>query len=471
MRTKGMSARPILRFARSHWVACTVGSMIAILLVIRLAWGWHADRLLAEQDATMRALGLPVERGEITMFAVPDEDNAWTIQSQAAGRMTAIPWLDLPGYLPPDDEWLAAVSQAETVNPQVFGLIRPAMERRQAFAMSSMGAGGGSQPHLLPCRHLGELLTNSAVLRHLNGEHGEALRRLRDALHLSRTLRNDPALVSQILAARLDNHATHAVLMIAPGLPLNDPQVVAQMRPLIEELLEEATIWEGMRRAQAGEWMSLKSWQFTMRTVFWLFDPLEKLNCVRGGRALEVQARLATPGTTPAQLRAELATIDRRPDTRNFGMQYARLAGSWGPVHDSIFFLYLSALGDRRAAAISLAAQLYRHEHGQYPPNLSALCPQYLLAVPLDSADDARGEMGYTLLPNALPDGGDRPLVSFRSNRGINPDELPTHPVYSYKQAGKGIMQYRDLARWTPVPSTQAVDNEPDIPDAPWQEP
>src|SRR5206468_12112183 len=74
----------------------------------------------------------------------------------------------------------------------------------------------------------------------------------------------------------------------------------------------------------------------------------------------------------------------------------------------------------RSAAAVSLAAQLYRADHdGHWPPSLDVLVPAYLPAVPRDVY--ASGEsMGYRILPHARPDGQDRPIIYSVGTDGID---------------------------------------------------
>jgi hypothetical protein len=87
------------------------------------------------------------------------------------------------------------------------------------------------------------------------------------------------------------------------------------------------------------------------------------------------------------------------------------------------------------------------------------------------------------LKKGALPDGGDRPLVYFESG-DPGADVIDVEPMYGWqtdrwnRKPGtprREIRQYRDVSYWQPKTrrfdvqqaSTQAVNDDPDEPDAP----
>ena len=118
----------------------------------------------------------------------------------------------------------------------------------------------------------------------------------------------------------------------------------------------------------------------------------------------------------------------------------------------------MTARADRRMSAVSLAAQLYRADHGQWPAALKDLVPTYLPAVPIDPmAPDGR-PLGYVLVKGGLPDGGDRPLVFSVGLDGVDDSAkggIPTGPMYGWY---RGRDEWHDLTRWTPPPAaTQPV--------------
>src|SRR4051812_13097160 len=69
------------------WRSCWLRGVLTLVLVIlaaRLVWGWYADRTLRAQLDVIRGRGEPVAAEDMTFASVPDAENAWTLQAQAA---------------------------------------------------------------------------------------------------------------------------------------------------------------------------------------------------------------------------------------------------------------------------------------------------------------------------------------------------------------------------------------------------
>ncbi len=113
---------------------------------------------------------------------------------------------------------------------------------------------------------------------------------------------------------------------------------------------------------------------------------------------------------------------------------------------------------DRHFAALTLACQLYHHDTDRWPQTADDLVPKYVPSSPLDPWNDNK-PLGYVVIKNGLPDGGDRPL--FYSHRKAD-DGLHyrvDQPSFSFYQVDgtdrpmnrqiKGG-QFREVIRWTP---------------------
>ena len=138
---------------------------------------------------------------------------------------------------------------------------------------------------------------------------------------------------------------------------------------------------------------------------------------------------------------------------------------------------HMRVRAERRLAAVNLAAQLYRAEHGQWPPTLDALVPMYLPEAPPDPVGPPGQRVRYVLVRGGLPDGGDRPVVYHAGANGVydtkDPPVLPNVPMYDWMRQPD---EWRDLSRWVPpapptkltsAPSTQAAEDQVDEPDDP----
>lgn len=141
------------------------------------------------------------------------------------------------------------------------------------------------------------------------------------------------------------------------------------------------------------------------------------------------------------------------------------------PSMDRLLETVRRVQAERDFAAMALAAQIYRHQHGRWPANLDELATE-LPRVPLDAWGDGKQTLGYVLIKGGLPNGSDRPLLYSRdvSKDGMFfPTDEPEYgfyiiggwktPVAERKQGG----QFRDVAAWVPPaekksgPTTQAL--------------
>ena len=110
---------------------------------------------------------------------------------------------------------------------------------------------------------------------------------------------------------------------------------------------------------------------------------------------------------------------------------------------------------EMRLAAVSIGVQLYRADHGDWPASLQVLVPQYMPSIPKDPYSELGKPIGYLLVPHALPDGRDRPLIYSVSSAGdtvVDGTYVLPVPQYDWE---RGSIQFRDLARWSPAPATQ----------------
>ncbi|MFI5381315.1 MAG: hypothetical protein ACHRHE_18615 [Tepidisphaerales bacterium] len=67
----------------------SLGMLLGFVLVVRLTWGWHVGRQLSAQFEEMRRLGEPVDVSDVVYPDVPDSQNAFAVQLQAAKALSA----------------------------------------------------------------------------------------------------------------------------------------------------------------------------------------------------------------------------------------------------------------------------------------------------------------------------------------------------------------------------------------------
>jgi hypothetical protein len=241
-------------------------------------------------------------------------------------------------------------------------------------------------------------------------------------------------------------------------------------------LLADADSSERLRRALVGDRAYGLAAMEEMTGGARLLKPMAELDMARVTAQQPLMPQAATQPTWPAAqailARQPVPAVRPRPKPRRSGhrapVDFAHVLSNdnAGGAGLRLIQIEMRQRAERRMAAVSLAAQLYRADHGgAWPASLQALVPQYLPAVPQDPfAADGR-PLGYAVLTNNRPDGADRPLVYDVSDDGTdqlttNPGWVGAAPNYGWLQSAPD--QWRDLSRWAPPPATQPVQPSPE---------
>lgn len=482
---------PIHPLSWRSWHLRLILLLIALVLAVRLVWGWHVARTLRSQVEEMRGRGEVATVDDLVTESVPDAENAWDVQTRAAqATRTAVSSPrasndEYRPYPPFPDYWMKRASDSEKAHAQAFALARQArqLSRVQLRDRVTSPVAMNYLPSYNTIRNLANTVSDGALYSHVRGDDVEAIERVRDVLHVARSLYADPFPISQLVGRGVDALAFDTAQTIAPGLRLDTPATRQRVMALIADLLDEGPAWRGMEssiRMSCLETTDLVDWR---ARDFWLVHPAADREVVRTNRGY---ARAADAGRlrNAPQVRAALADagfqtheVDRQRGWGGTGSlravpRYSRwflLGADYLPRY---FEVHFRAIAERRVTAVSLAAQLYRADHGHWPARLDELVPAYLPAVPADPYHEDARPLGYVVKRGALPGGGDRPMVYF--DAGKDDPVLMWQPVYSWYQEPMTVdvlRQYRDLARFVPPPSPKAVDGDPEKPDAGGDEP
>ncbi|MDB5298153.1 MAG: hypothetical protein JWO31_4136 [Phycisphaerales bacterium] len=486
------------RLPRSFWrgrLLRLTGLLLVAVLLLRLGVGRHLANRTRAADAAARARGEPTSLAEVALPTVPNADNAWVAQMAAAAL--AVPGVDSPrtsnlvySEAPPyGPNWTALASGSERAHGPLFAAARQARALPRAAVRSQLNLTAllGLTPGWNQSRNLANLLADGATWAHLQGDDAEAVERLRDALYVGRSLRQDPTLISQLVGMGVEALTCHGTMVIAPGLRPGaaDPgssAARAGVRGLIAELLDESAARAGLPAALTVERLAGAEQVRAEGEKTWAIRPLAEAEVTRAttnGTLAADAARAASWPNAQAVLRRE--AYEPVPSGGSPGGGGGRAAPPEVPRYSRWFQtsgrslarsvkLQFRGLGERRMAATSLAAQLYRADHGRWPDRLQDLVPDYLPAVPADPfAADGR-PLGYVVKSSALPGGADRPLVYYEEgpqDTDPNPQgETPfwDEPKYSWYgglvggRRNEAVRQYRDLTRFR-LPGVPAVDD------------
>jgi len=484
-------AIPHRRFWQTR-TARAIAVLICLVLAVRLIWGWWVGRQLRAQLDEIRQRGEPVAVTDMVYPFVPDSENAWLLQMQAAQVIvkTGVESprntnTDYPDYLAYPPEWIKLAEASEKAHAQAFALARQA--RQLSRVQFRQGLTSATISIFWPYPHeayvMANTLADGAAYSHLKGDDSEAIERLIDLLHLARSLRQDDLFISQLVAIAIDNIACNQMQIIAPGLRFDGtattrPATRAMVRPLIDRLLDDGLIADGIRRSFLIERVMWIDYCRTASAGTWFIRPLADREIIRVNRNMAIMQEAGKcknwPDAKEVMKRCKWdppvgAAIWRGPTPAPSRTvpRYSRLFHGWAGDPSAHVERQFRVLAERRVTAVSLACQLYRADEGHWPQRLDELVPKYLPAAPADPFYNDGRPLGYVVLKGKLPDGGDRPMIFYNGEaKALNPGKEPAYSWLSYN-----VVQYRDVARFVPVKSTKAVDNNPQKSDTPGEQP
>lgn len=420
---------------RYRWLkrlAAGLGVFFALVVVLRIWWGYEAHRRLQAEIDRIQAAGEPIFPKDFDPTDVlPDSDNAAVALREAMDKLTTTAefdgilkndaalseltpeqWQEIARFAQTNAEALASVNRARSMSGYDWGI------RFRTPAIKVL------QPHLAPLRKLAKTLRCTAAYYHRTGEDDRAIGVIRDALRLAETSVEPPTVISYLVGIYCYKKTASAIEFCAHDLAIGKRPGVERMgiEALVAELLDESEIQQGLLRAMYGERALeldcarlIVAGRVSPTAVFgggnvWVIDvclgtvcrPLLELD---GTRMLEHMEDIILAISEPNWLAASRIVAPREIalERSKDALDMLKKPISWyflTPLARSLA-LHYGTLAERRMAAIALAMRLYELDHGRRPGELAQLVPDYLSAVPLDPmAGDGRV---ISYLPDADP--------------------------------------------------------------------
>jgi len=453
-----------------------VGLLLMVLLV-RLTWGGYASYLRERELDLVRTRGEPVTIDDLaaTRVPLPDDQNAAVVfqnAMNAVSRMVESPSdsnFEFPWYPPYNAQWLEIAGASEESNAQAFTMARAARALRRSQMSLPTGSPLVNQvyiPYMSDSRRLANTLVDGAVYVQQIKNHAEAVDRLIDALGIGESLQHQDTLLAQLLGAGIYALVCDRAMIIAPHLRFSPggitrPASREAVQLLIDRLLDDQLALTGFRRGILMDRVLMIDWLDTSAENTWFLRPLADMDVARKSREHDAYVNAIQGGDYPAsdKILRRAKKYGGQMQTTMYGPvfdrvpRYSRWFDSFGTDNTHLHFPRIfQSIAERRMTAISLAAQLYRADHGNWPRRLNDLVPAYLAALPTDPFRADGGTFGYEILLGVLPDGSDRPLLScemFPAGRNwVDPE-----PMYGYQSAPSSQTAYqrRDLAWWKPL--------------------
>ncbi|GEM_PF-4473773 len=397
-------------------------AITAILLTLTAAvWAmwWHTShRRMDALIASLRAKGKPASWSDIRIEDVPDEENAALLYKAACAANSLDP-----------------VRKARTLS-RSLNIPRDQINQRDAYGFPPL-------PQFVNRSVLARTIAAAALKEHAAGNEREAVELCRDIERMARSSSSEPRwLIGSLVDLILRGIGQNAIEAIAPAIRLSDQGLTPQeARLLIAQLADDREVRqivaEGFRRERlniTGIYVHNASAIGAIALAPLMIDDRWR-GAVILERAADDIERLRAP-----------APISPPPES-----PFSIIPQFVSPGGD-VACLYLR----RRMAAAMIAVQLYRHEHGVYPAQLSDLVPGYLVEMPTDP------RVPQAALMYHLDADGTRPILCMPGEPSPNPALVWQHISGNAMKLPNSIPKTGpvliDASIWR-APSSQPVDN------------
>lgn len=423
-------------------IAVASGVLLACLILLRVWWGYEAERRLQAAIKHYQDIGQPVLPSEFDAIldAVPDDQNAAILYEQAMSKIVANSTSGLHFTEFNDDKSKfetdrAAADELIQKNAEVFALVRKARDRPQVAWSSRLS--GLMNPNALSLlstqRSLAKLLHFSVGYHFENDNHANAIETAHDAVIFGDRIANHPTVIANLVGIACIAMATNPIeengaSLLVEGVTQHKaskaiPASRSQVHDLMNLMIETETVQSNMIQALSGErayqieakdtiYTNTNAWSPTIPS--WspmdihaeLLEPAAWLNAVRSLHAMDYMVL----ATSESNWQKSKAMLDEEETESSILKTLVNPFGEvTGPL-DRFIFLSFRLQAQRRLAGVALAIRLYEIDHGHRPETLQLLIPDYLANIPADPFDRDDAPIIYKL------DGDSPVLYSVDSN-------------------------------------------------------
>jgi hypothetical protein len=419
--------------------------VLAALSALRWWLGREAERRIRAEIAAAHARGEPILPADFDAPSVPDGQNAALSLRQAADMLDGSQdFYQFETKHPPGQQLTEADRQEIR---RILADLQPALRLlRRARAETGIDWGNTMRWSRLtasgplgynPQRHLANTIRFAATSCQAIGDDRESVELVRDGLRQAAVIdQAPPALLNQLVALGFTGLFNATVIDLAPKWEIQPATVRPastrarreQLQQLISELLDDTAFrnawvqcWWGERANCFESEPRYVEAQLGAAAAF-LLRPMNDLDALGGAAQLSDIAAAARQPNLPGAL-ASLPSAATRRMPSHLQEATGAFRWAWGPggimrgAGARTFTMFYEALATRRIAAVTVAVQLYRAEHGnRYPVSLAQLVPDYLPSVPIDPMagngrplgyhPDTKPAVVYSVGVNGIDDGG-----------------------------------------------------------------
>lgn len=404
-----------------------VAIALAVLLMgVRIWWGWVAERRLDAAVRELQAVGALTPETPPAGPIPDDEHNAATFIRRAAAAAerdgtapdlgTGFDFDQVP--LPPNA--LTSLTRLIRANPDALREMREARRIGTVWWNESTADYDLSENlRVSQARRVGMLIRYAVLQAHATGDDAQAVERIRDVIFLAHAIERERPFFAVATSVNIRVIACNRVRVICPTLRIGPEPGAAPavaVRALCDELVNEQMFAELLlshdRASAAPTLDSIRSLRSgapgsidgvtSAPPPHWLDTLFVRVAgpfyAMQGARYLVHRASVIR-----ALQRKDLASVRARFPPEVSGPARTGLFGAESPSEaftSTADFEWVMSLWKGPTVSHLAAAQLAIRSYalgndGRLPPNLAALVPKYLSAVPTDPFAPAGTPIGY----------------------------------------------------------------------------
>ncbi len=378
---------------RKYWrIARLIVAVPVLLLLVRLAWGFEANRRLANTQRSLGERGLRVHVTQFHHSPMPEADNATipllrgvrgmkltTAERNAILADDPIARLPMRSLGPADTRLVAT---ARTANTPLLQAIDKAGQCKSAAWKVEGGTPMATLAATMPeLRTATNLLLALALMAQDEGNDVAALAHIRRLLIVARVLAHHPELTLNLQAWRGAIVAAQMLERLQNTLVLT-PETTPLLKNLAALMLDDAPFRAGLLTAleyEAANCPLMADKYFPDFSAWWI-RPLMTRSVERS-----MTQTIALRDTVEhSNYVAVQQMLERLMPQGNLNAMTISFAENLAPSRQMIEVPY-RAMTDRHAVALLAGLQIYAHEHaGSYPKTTAELVPAILPVVPTD---------------------------------------------------------------------------------------
>lgn len=422
------------------WLFCILAALTVSLVISFLVWRINLAHKVDSELQAIHAAGLPTNSAELNDWypKVPDSENAALVMTQAIALVHDFPDArsnELAEFkIPFRSEELSGekkkllVSCLQMDAPALAKMREAIKLPKSRYAIDFSQGANYSLPHLGPLKQLARMEEFEALLALDSKNFATADASTENILAISRTLDNEPSIISWTVRNSMVSMAT---TMLERRLNLDTPSAQELTKLAVEFSLSEKTNlltraliahrasaipYFRMTRAEISGDTGISSNQqplsFRINGVF----ERDLLFYLRG-----METNIALTSLPPPQ---SFATITNEGSYTEAKRRHYEASEMFLPELGSSVILEAKTLAASRLAITAIAIEQFRAATGRLPENLATLTPKFLASVPPDPFDGqplryrhlAKGYVIYSIGKDRHDDGGQEKPRNFHSD-------------------------------------------------------